>query len=386
MKVFLSYAKEDGAVVKEFHDQLKALGLDPWMDQERLLPGQSWEHEIDRALNAANVVILFMSLRSVKKRSFVTREANAAVSNLRYKKSDDIYIIPVLLESCEIPEEIAGRAQYILFTEPGAKNKIIASIMRAAEQQDISVFHGVEHGPYQVHTRTYEEEKSGQPGHSISLHYPKFESPQFPDVAHDLTKLFAGRAAKILLDYRSKPWEKESDLYPEPKDEFEQFHANGRWEYFSVVTATQNLVSVRYDCSWYGAGAAHSQEYNECFNFCIFNSHPYPFTLRDLFMDGEEAAEIISQECRKAIAREYWNRCKEDICADEFWHTTFLENTAPVLTNFENFNVADDKLIFYFTPYQVAAYGFGSFSVDVPFYELREVFAKGDKSPLAYER
>jgi hypothetical protein len=49
LKVFLSYAKEDGAIVKEFYDHLKTMGLDPWMDQERLLPGQSWEREIDRA-------------------------------------------------------------------------------------------------------------------------------------------------------------------------------------------------------------------------------------------------------------------------------------------------------------------------------------------------
>lgn len=386
MKVFLSYAKEDGAVVKEFHDQLKALGLDPWMDQERLLPGQSWEREIDRALNDANVVLLFMSPRSVKKRSFVTREANTAVSNLRYKKADDIYIIPVLLESCEIPDEISGRAQYILFTEPGAKNKIIASIMRAAEQQGISVFHGVEHGPYHVLTRTHEEEKSGQPGHSISVHYPEFESSQFPDVARELSSLFAGRTAGIILDYRSKPWERDSDLYPEPKDEFDQFRANGRWDYFAVVTATPNVISVRYDCSWYGAGAAHSQEYNECFNFAIFHGHPYPFTLGELFTDGQKAAEVISSECRKAIAREYWNRCKADITEDQFWHSTFLESTAPTLTNFEKFNVGDGKITFYFSPYQVAAYAFGSFSADVSFYELREVFAKGDKSPLGYLR
>ncbi|MGT2495332.1 toll/interleukin-1 receptor domain-containing protein [Cupriavidus basilensis] len=103
----MSYAKEDSATVKDFHDYLKTLGLDPWLDSERILPGQRWEREIDRALNEANVVILFMSPRSVDKRSFVTREANNAVQNLRYKKQDDIYIVPVLLEECEVPDDIA---------------------------------------------------------------------------------------------------------------------------------------------------------------------------------------------------------------------------------------------------------------------------------------
>ncbi|HCY63452.1 MAG TPA: hypothetical protein DHV59_11610 [Oxalobacteraceae bacterium] len=386
MKVFLSYAKEDGAIVKEFHDHLKVMGFDPWMDQERLLPGQSWEHEIDRALKEANAVILFMSPRSVKKRSFVTREANTAIANLRYKKADDIYIIPVLIEQCEIPEEISERAQYIEISEPGAKNKIVASIMRAAEQQEIAILNGVEHGPYQVYSRSYEEKKPGQPGHAISLDYPEFVSAQFPKVAQALTKFFHGRAAKVLLDSRSKPWDQNSEFHPEPEDEFNLYHSNGRWENFGVVSATENVVSVYFNCSWYGAGAAHSNEYHESFNFAVIDGQPYPFNLQELFTNGEKAAEIISQECRKSLAREYWNRSGIDINSDDYWKETFLTNTDARLSNFDTFTVADGKLTFYFAPYRVAAYAFGSLIVDVPFYDLREVLAKGNKSPLVYER
>lgn len=385
MKVFLSYAKEDSAIVKEFHDHLKAMGLDPWMDQERLLPGQSWEREIDRALKEANVVILFMSPRSVKKRSFVTREANTAVGNLRYKKADDIYIIPVLLEPCEVPEEISERAQYIEISEPGAKNKIVASIMRAAEQQGIGILTGVEHGPYQVYSRSYKENKPGRPGHDISLDYPEFVSVQFPNVARALTQFFQGKVANVLLDNRSKPWDQDPDLYPEPEDEFNLFHANGRWENFGIASATEHIVSVYFNGSFYGAGAAHSNEYHEGFNFSVIDDQPYPFRLWDLFSDNRKAAEIISQECRKSLAREYWNRSGMDINSDEFWKDSFATNTDATLSNFEIFTVADGKLTFYFAPYRVAAYSYGSFIVDVPLYDLRNVLNKGEKSPLIYE-
>ena len=384
MKVFLSYAKEDGAIVKEFHDYLKAIGLDPWMDQEQLLPGQSWEHEIERAMKDANVVILFMSPSSVNKRSFVTREANTAIANLRYKKPDDIYIIPVLIEQCEVPEEISQRAQYIEISEPGAKNKIVASIMRAAEQQNIAILSGNEHGPYQIYSRSYEEKEPGQPGHDISLVYPEFVSPQFPEVAQVLTNFFQGRAAKISLDNRTKPWEQDPELHPEPEGEFNLYHSNGRWESFGVTFATENVVSVHFNCSWYGAGAAHSNEFHESFNFAVINSKPHPFSLSELFTDGEKAAEIISQECRKSLSREYWNRCRTDINADEYWKDIFLTNTAANLSNFDTFTVADGKLTFYFAPYTVAAYAFGSFTADVPLYDLREVLATGVKSPLVY--
>lgn len=362
------------------------MGLDPWMDQERLLPGQSWEREIDRALNEANVVILFMSPRSVKKRSFVTREANTAIANLRYKNADDIYIIPVLIEQCEVPDEISKRAQYIQISEPGAKNKIIASIMRAAEQQEIAILNGVEHGPYQIYSRSLEEKKSGQPGYDISLDYPEFVSAQFPEVAQVLTKFFQGRAAKVLLDNRSKPWDKNPDFYPEPGEDFNPFHSNGHWENFGVASATENVVSVYLSCSWYGAGAAHSNEHYEVFNFSVINDRLYPFDLSELFTNTERAAEIISQECRKSLAREYWNRSRMEIDSDEYWKETFLTNTAANLSNFDTFTVADGKLTFYFAPYCVAAYAFGSFTVDVPLYDLRDILTNGSNSPLAYCR
>jgi hypothetical protein len=384
LKVFLSYAKEDGAPVKEFYDHLKTMGLDPWMDQERILPGQSWEIEIDRGLKEANVVILFMSPRSVKKRSFVTREANTAIANLRYKKADDIYIIPVILESCDVPDEISGRAQYINISEPGAKSKIVASIMRAAEQQEIAVFSGIEHGPYQVYSRSHEEKKTGQPGHAISLYHPEFVSAQFPSVAKVLTEFFQGRTAKILLDCRSKPWDQDPALFSQPDDEFDLYCAHGRWDNFRVMSATNNVVSVYFSCSWYGAGAAHSNEFHEGFNFAIIDEQPYPFSLHELFADGESAAEIISQECRKSIAREYWSRSGSDINSDVYWKENFHSRTAASLQNFETFTVADGKLIFYFAPYEVAAYAFGSFSVEVPLYDLRDVLIKGEKSPFGY--
>ncbi|MBN3822598.1 TIR domain-containing protein [Burkholderia sp. Ac-20384] len=381
----MSYAKEDGAIVKEFHDHLKALGLDPWMDQERLLPGQAWEREIEKALNEANVVILFMSPSSVKKRSFVTREANTAVQNLQYKHADDIYVIPVLLEQCDVPYEISKRAQYIQYSEPGAKNKIIASIMRAAEQQDVAILDSVEHGPYKVFSRTITEKQAGQPGYAISIDYPDFSSDQFPEAAESLNRIFLGRATQLLVSNRTKPWDIDQDLYPAPDGELNAFHMNGRWDNFGIASATAKNISVYYNCSWYGAGAAHSNEFHETFNFAATKDYLLPFSLWELFSDNDMAAEIISQECRKSIAREYWNRCGTDIKADDYRNETFLTATAPNLSNFETFTITSEKLTFYFPPYTVAAYSFGSWIVDVPLYDLKDTLKKGEKSPFEFQ-
>jgi hypothetical protein len=64
LKVFLSYAREDQAQVEEYYDLLLAERFKPWMDVKKILPGQNWEHEIDRALKEANVIIAWLSNNS----------------------------------------------------------------------------------------------------------------------------------------------------------------------------------------------------------------------------------------------------------------------------------------------------------------------------------
>ncbi|ASI69128.1 hypothetical protein BA022_11645 [Diaphorobacter nitroreducens] len=111
LKVFVSYAKEDRGRALQYYELLAQEGAEPWMDVKKLLPGQNWEAEIERAFSEANVVVLLLSKRSVDKRGFVQREANDAIERLRYKQPTDIYVIPLLLEPCDVPAHISGRLQ-----------------------------------------------------------------------------------------------------------------------------------------------------------------------------------------------------------------------------------------------------------------------------------
>ncbi|GAB3085906.1 TIR domain-containing protein [Cupriavidus yeoncheonensis] len=384
LKVFLSYAKEDFNSVKPFYDYLQALGLDPWMDSEKLLPGQRWEREIEKALNAANVVIVFISPNSVSKRSFVTREANTAVSNLRYKKQDDIYLIPILLEPCEVPESISEHAQYIDLNTAAAREKVVSALFKAAEQQKIAIINGVNHGPYIVFPKQVQEQVAGRPGHDVVIDYPEFQSTSEPGVAESLSALFSGRAHTLLMQKRTAPWDVRPDLHPEVDDsELNDFHANGRWDGYRIALATEHILSISYSCSWYGAGAAHSNQFSEAFNFRIKDGKAYPFKLTDLFSDHDAALEIISDQSRKSIAKEYWEQCGQEITKDEWWAQQFLDATAPTTENFETFTVEDgNKLSFYFAPYRVAAYSFGTWVVDVSFYDLRGLMKQGPGAPL----
>ena len=44
--VFISYAKEDKVAAHKLYQDLKRLGLNPWLDEESLVVGQNWKFEI----------------------------------------------------------------------------------------------------------------------------------------------------------------------------------------------------------------------------------------------------------------------------------------------------------------------------------------------------
>ena len=73
-KIFLAHAREDKAQVRKLYADLKAGGLDPWLDEIDLKPGQLWKTEISKAIRQAGIFLACLSTRSVGKVSFVQNE------------------------------------------------------------------------------------------------------------------------------------------------------------------------------------------------------------------------------------------------------------------------------------------------------------------------
>ena len=48
-RIFIAYVHEDAEIALRLYRDLKAHGLAPWMDSQKLLPGQNWPREIGRA-------------------------------------------------------------------------------------------------------------------------------------------------------------------------------------------------------------------------------------------------------------------------------------------------------------------------------------------------
>ena len=59
LRVFLCHASQDKPIVRELYQRLLAEGwIDPWLDEEKLLPGQDWDAEIEKAVEDADGVIV----------------------------------------------------------------------------------------------------------------------------------------------------------------------------------------------------------------------------------------------------------------------------------------------------------------------------------------
>jgi hypothetical protein len=125
--IFLSYAKEDKDKVKAIYRKLRTEQLNPWLDVADLMPGQEWDKVIIRTIRNARFVIVFLSKHSVTKRGYVQKEIKEALDAADLLPDGEIFIIPVRLEACVVPERLS-KWQWIDIFRPHGFTKIITSL------------------------------------------------------------------------------------------------------------------------------------------------------------------------------------------------------------------------------------------------------------------
>jgi formylglycine-generating enzyme required for sulfatase activity len=137
LKVFLCHAKADKPAARNLYRYLRSKGMDPWLDEEKLLPGQNWRLEIPKALYASDVIIICLSKNSVDKEGYVQKEIKFALDKAMEMPEDRIFIIPALLEECEVPESLKNYHWVELF-EKNWNRKLMQSLnLRAASLPDV---------------------------------------------------------------------------------------------------------------------------------------------------------------------------------------------------------------------------------------------------------
>lgn len=119
--IFVNYAREDDAVVTQLCERLRERGFALWMDTQDIVPGEDWKKALSRAIQTSTFFISCVSKNSVKKRGVIQEELKEALSVWNQKLHDDIYLIPVRLEDCEVPEPLAKFQWVDLFVDEGFK-------------------------------------------------------------------------------------------------------------------------------------------------------------------------------------------------------------------------------------------------------------------------
>jgi len=133
LKVFLCHAHADKAQAHELYRTLKRRGLQPWLDAEDLLPGQTWQVEIPKALESSDAIIILLSKTSVDKEGYVQKEIKFALDKALEMPEGRIFLIPARLEECDVPRSISGYHWVDLFEE-GGYDKLMKSLKARATQ------------------------------------------------------------------------------------------------------------------------------------------------------------------------------------------------------------------------------------------------------------
>jgi DNA-binding CsgD family transcriptional regulator len=133
LRVFLCHSSQDKPIVRELYQRLLAEGwIDPWLDEEKLLPGQNFELEIKKAVREADVVIVCLSTTSVSKEGYVQKEIRNALDVSNEKPEDSIFVIPVRFDNVYPPESLKPW-QYVDYYPEDRKDWAFQRILKSLE-------------------------------------------------------------------------------------------------------------------------------------------------------------------------------------------------------------------------------------------------------------
>jgi len=136
LNVFLCHASEDKPIVRELYGLLIEDSIDAWLDEEKILPGQDWDLEIERAVKKADAVIVCLSKTAVSKEGYIQKELNFVLEKAREKPKGTIFIIPIRLDDCKVPESLIPW-QYVDYFPTSKKEwahqRLFSSLRQRAE-------------------------------------------------------------------------------------------------------------------------------------------------------------------------------------------------------------------------------------------------------------
>jgi hypothetical protein len=131
LRVFLSYSPSESNQVRSLYQRLTRDGVDAWLDTEKLLAGQDWQHETENAVRSSDLVLICFSEQF--QMSFRQEEVRLALEEAEKRPKGEIFIIPVCLEESK-PPEFLDRYQLVDLFRSGGYESLLRSLRSRAKE------------------------------------------------------------------------------------------------------------------------------------------------------------------------------------------------------------------------------------------------------------
>jgi len=356
-KVFISHAKEDKEAAFGIYNFLKSsTSFKPWLDKVNILPGHNWREEINLALKSADFIVILFSKIAVEKKGYVQKEFKLALDYCEERPEGAIYIIPVLLEDCNVPEKFA-KYQWVTISDPDFHESIYASLRKQRDrylsQETERIARSLSYG---FETKTLEETVGNRIVHTLEIRYPQFSNTGMLSLKH-LNTYFLAEV------YRRYNWFIKHNEPEQPNGNPNVPHNEYRSVY-NLELITPKLISLtvfNYEYS----GGAHGNYATDGRNYEL--APLIELTLQELLGYQEDALAKLGQICKQKLlakGREEFGVTDER----EFFLGDFDEQ---VNWDFlSNFYIGQRTLNILFAPYEVTAYAYGKHDIEISFDEL----------------
>lgn len=132
LRVFLCHSSGDKIAVRELYKRLISDGFKPWLDEEDLLIGVDWNIAIQKAIRASDLVIVCLSQTSTTKAGFVQKEIKYALDKSDEQPEGTIFIIPLKLEECDVPDRLR-QWQWVDYFDARGYERLVRSLRERAK-------------------------------------------------------------------------------------------------------------------------------------------------------------------------------------------------------------------------------------------------------------
>jgi DNA-binding transcriptional ArsR family regulator len=129
VRVFLCHGNEDKPAVRQLYRRLLRESFEPWFDEIDIIPGQEWEVAIRKAVASCHIVLVCLSSTSVQKTGYIQKEIRFALDRADELPEGAVFIIPVLLEACAVPDRLA-KWQWVALYRRGGLNRLLLALSK----------------------------------------------------------------------------------------------------------------------------------------------------------------------------------------------------------------------------------------------------------------